>query len=376
MTVSGVEADVDIYTVPCKPSADAGRIGFNFLGSSRPQPDSMSAESNVLEYVDEDAKDRCYAGTYGADVELAPGSGMNGALLGSASTFSSSTRSIRRVGARPARAYPCLAQCRSSRASTPSSTSTSRRTAARCRSAASGCPTRPDRRDPALASANLALPPPRQLHRTFDLAFRPSRRILRTFSFQLLLDPFEISLHRTLSLCFGEPQTAERSSSPWGDKVDPARSPALLLIPPRPPASDTRTSTSTLAMPPRTPLAALRARPRPLSTLVTSPRLLPTSSASRSLSTTAHRASVKDYAAAFLHGSEEAKEQIKEQHSKLVGRHVRPGLVLVLSRARPRRPPLSARGHGRSAECMIGHCAGRAQAGAGPGEEGVGAVAR
>ncbi|GAA5855228.1 hypothetical protein JCM9279_007512 [Rhodotorula babjevae] len=82
MAVSGIEADVDIYTVPCEPSADVGRVGFNFLGSSRPEPVSMSAQSNVLEYADDEASDRCYGALYGADVELAPGSGMNGALLG------------------------------------------------------------------------------------------------------------------------------------------------------------------------------------------------------------------------------------------------------------------------------------------------------
>ncbi|GAA5914290.1 hypothetical protein JCM8208_006302 [Rhodotorula glutinis] len=82
MAITGVEADVDLYIVPCKPSADAGRVGFNFLGSSRPEPVSMSAQSNVLEYADDEPSERCFGALYGADVELAPGSGMNGALLG------------------------------------------------------------------------------------------------------------------------------------------------------------------------------------------------------------------------------------------------------------------------------------------------------
>ncbi|BGP38860.1 hypothetical protein JCM10449v2_002798 [Rhodotorula kratochvilovae] len=75
-------------------------------------------------------------------------------------------------------------------------------------------------------------------------------------------------------------------------------------------------------MPPRALTTALRTLARPSCAAPLAPRLLPTSPLARVLSTSAARASVKDYASAFLHGSEEAKEQAKEQHSKLVGRHV------------------------------------------------------
>ncbi|BGP46966.1 hypothetical protein JCM10450v2_002818 [Rhodotorula kratochvilovae] len=74
-------------------------------------------------------------------------------------------------------------------------------------------------------------------------------------------------------------------------------------------------------MPPRALTTALRTLARPSCAAPLAPRLLPTSRLARALSTSAARASVKDYASAFLHGSEEAKEQAKEQHSKLVGRH-------------------------------------------------------
>lgn len=84
MTISGIQADVDIYTVPCSPSPDSGRVGFSFVGASSPTPVSMSSKTNVLEYADEESKERCFAATYGADVEMIPGSGMSGALLGSA----------------------------------------------------------------------------------------------------------------------------------------------------------------------------------------------------------------------------------------------------------------------------------------------------
>ncbi|TNY24617.1 aspartic peptidase domain-containing protein [Rhodotorula diobovata] len=82
MTISGIQADVDIYTVPCSPSPDSGRVGFSFVGASSPTPVSMSSKTNVLEYADEESKERCFAATYGADVEMIPGSGMSGALLG------------------------------------------------------------------------------------------------------------------------------------------------------------------------------------------------------------------------------------------------------------------------------------------------------
>ncbi|GAA6052044.1 hypothetical protein JCM3770_002337 [Rhodotorula araucariae] len=75
-------------------------------------------------------------------------------------------------------------------------------------------------------------------------------------------------------------------------------------------------------MRPRPLATALRAFARPTSSLPVAPRLLPTSgSLARALSGSAARASVKDYASAFLHGSEEAKEQAEQQHSALVGRH-------------------------------------------------------
>ncbi|GAA5944074.1 hypothetical protein JCM3775_003892 [Rhodotorula graminis] len=82
MAVAGIEADVDIYTVPCEPSSTSGRIGFTFIGASSSTPVSMSAVSNVLEYVDDVASESCFGGLYGANVELVPGSGMQGALLG------------------------------------------------------------------------------------------------------------------------------------------------------------------------------------------------------------------------------------------------------------------------------------------------------
>lgn len=39
---------------------------------------------------------------------------------------------------------------------------------------------------------------------------------------------------------------------------------------------------------------------------------------------------VRDYASAFLHGSEELKEEARVQHSRAVGRDVSPGLECPL----------------------------------------------
>lgn len=44
----------------------------------------------------------------------------------------------------------------------------------------------------------------------------------------------------------------------------------------------------------------------------------------RALGTSTPSQAVKDFASAFLHGSEELKEEARAQHSKLVGRNVSP----------------------------------------------------
>ncbi|GAA6000276.1 NIPSNAP family protein [Rhodotorula paludigena] len=69
---------------------------------------------------------------------------------------------------------------------------------------------------------------------------------------------------------------------------------------------------------------SLRALARPHAVAV-SRAPLPTSAAAlvsaRALTTSGPAQAVKDFASAFLHGSEEAKEEMRVQHSKLVGRH-------------------------------------------------------
>ncbi|GAA6052048.1 hypothetical protein JCM3770_002339 [Rhodotorula araucariae] len=80
MTVAGITAETDLYTLPCKLPRIRGFPGLKFADA--PTAVSMAVYDTIYELVDENVAGLCFSSFFGVDIQVPGTGGMNGALLG------------------------------------------------------------------------------------------------------------------------------------------------------------------------------------------------------------------------------------------------------------------------------------------------------